>query len=327
MGLPATIRTSVSSQAITKVTRLFNGTVGDVLNELLQNARRAGATNVAIETLDLAGHPTLAIRDDGVGITDPAVLISLGRSGWDEPIQTREDPAGMGVFSLAGRRVEIRSRARGTAEGWRVVIPADAWETSAEIPVEPFAMDEGTEIHIDLPLAWERSLESAAAAAAKFLPIPVTLNGHDQHREDFLADAFWTEMAAGCRIGVFLNREHRASDIRINFHGVALPAELPQIREERGGAKSVENRLAHIWVAVLWRIERISGTINLIRRISSRFLNGIRESINDSNLSFRCCSQALDTRPAVSWPCARAGDRIVYIVINLHIGFSCMPAM
>lgn len=32
MEFPSTIRTSVSQQAITKVTRLFNGTVGDVLN-------------------------------------------------------------------------------------------------------------------------------------------------------------------------------------------------------------------------------------------------------------------------------------------------------
>lgn len=235
MEFPSTIRTSVSQQAITKVTRLFNGTVGDVLNELLQNARRAGATNVAIETLDLAGHPTLAIRDDGIGITDPAVLVSLGRSGWDETIQTREDPAGMGVFSLAGHRVEIRSRARGSATGWRVVIPADAWETSAEIPVEAFSMDEGTEIHIDLPLAWERNLESAAGVAAKFFPLPITLNGRELDREDFLANATSIEIVHGCRIGVFLNRQHRSSDVRINFHGVALPVELPQIEEERGG--------------------------------------------------------------------------------------------
>ncbi|MDB5580824.1 MAG: ATP-binding protein [Bradyrhizobium sp.] len=68
MTLPSTIRTAVSQAAITKVTRLFNGSVGDVLNELLQNARRAGASRIDIETLDLAGHPTLNLRDDGRGI-------------------------------------------------------------------------------------------------------------------------------------------------------------------------------------------------------------------------------------------------------------------
>jgi hypothetical protein len=32
MDLPATIETSVSKEVITKVTRLFNGTIQDVLN-------------------------------------------------------------------------------------------------------------------------------------------------------------------------------------------------------------------------------------------------------------------------------------------------------
>ena len=236
MGLPTTIRTSVSSQAITKVTRLFNGTIADVLSECLQNARRGGATSVVIETLDLAGHPTLAIRDDGIGIDDPSVVVSLGRSGWDETIQTREDPAGMGVFSLAGHRVEIRSRARGRGTGWRVVIPADAWESSAEIPVEPFAMDEGTEILIDLPGAWERGLDYAASAAVRYFPLPVMLNGRDLAREDFLAGAFSIETVDGCRIGVFLNRHFHSGEPTINFHGVALAPALPHLHEERGGA-------------------------------------------------------------------------------------------
>lgn len=237
MGYPATIHTSVSQQAITKVTRLFNGTIDDVLNELLQNARRAGATNVVIETLDLAGHPTLSVRDDGRGIADPSVLVTLGRSGWDATTQRREDPAGMGVFSLAGHRVEIRSRAACNPAGWRVVIPADAWETSAEIPVEPFPIAAGTEILIDLPEAWERALYGAAAAAAKFYPLPVTLNGDVLEREDFLDGAFWTEIANGCRIGVFLNRRVSSVEPRINFHGVALRVELPETKEERGGCE------------------------------------------------------------------------------------------
>ena len=34
---PTVIRPSVSPKTITKVTRLFNGTIGDILGELLQN--------------------------------------------------------------------------------------------------------------------------------------------------------------------------------------------------------------------------------------------------------------------------------------------------
>ena len=34
-----TIRATVAAEAIEKVTRLFNGTIDDIANELLQNAR------------------------------------------------------------------------------------------------------------------------------------------------------------------------------------------------------------------------------------------------------------------------------------------------
>ena len=41
--IPATIATAVAPETIAKVTRLFNNTAFDVICELLQNARRAGA--------------------------------------------------------------------------------------------------------------------------------------------------------------------------------------------------------------------------------------------------------------------------------------------
>ncbi|PJG47225.1 hypothetical protein CAF53_02445 [Sphingobium sp. LB126] len=235
MGLPATIRTSIAPEAITKVTRLFNGTVADVLHELLQNARRAGANNIEIETLDLDGRPTLCVRDDGHGIADPAVLVSLGRSGWDETTRHREDPAGMGVFSLAGRHVEIRSCPSGAATGWRIAIPSDAWEASAEIRVEPFPITVGTEIMIDLPEAWTTALDGAAAAAARFYPLPVSLNGKILPREDFLTGAAYVEFWGGCRIAVYRCRATPAStERRINFHGVTLPVALAEVSEAHG---------------------------------------------------------------------------------------------
>lgn len=107
--LPATIATSVAPETIAKVGRLFNGSVHDVLNELLQNARRAGATTITITTAGNAGDRLLHIVDDGSGIADPAAIVTLGRSGWAAETRNREDPAGMGVFSLAGRDVIIRS--------------------------------------------------------------------------------------------------------------------------------------------------------------------------------------------------------------------------
>ena len=42
------IRTQVAPEAIDKVTRLFNGSLTDIANELLQNARRAAASTIDI---------------------------------------------------------------------------------------------------------------------------------------------------------------------------------------------------------------------------------------------------------------------------------------
>jgi len=109
MMLPTSVRPSVSPDAIQRVGRLFNGSIDDILNELVQNARRAGATCVFLERRDRAGQAVLAVRDDGCGIDDPSTLVTLGQSGWSSTVAAREDPAGMGVFSLAGQHVEIRS--------------------------------------------------------------------------------------------------------------------------------------------------------------------------------------------------------------------------
>ena len=110
---------SVSPDTINRVGRLFNNSLPDALGELLQNARRAGATKVEIE-LRRDDHVVLSIADDGIGIIDPASVITLGRSDWDSSIATREDPAGMGMFSLAGRAVTIVSRHADHTTAWAV---------------------------------------------------------------------------------------------------------------------------------------------------------------------------------------------------------------
>ena len=45
---PNTIRASIADEAISRVTQFFDGTLAQTLHEVLQNARRSGATSVAI---------------------------------------------------------------------------------------------------------------------------------------------------------------------------------------------------------------------------------------------------------------------------------------
>jgi Histidine kinase-, DNA gyrase B-, and HSP90-like ATPase len=92
--MTTTIQAQVSPSTLGKVSRLFNSSLTDCLNELLQNARRAGATTVK---MTLSDDRLLTLEDDGTGIAHPQTLLTLGESDWSEETKQQEDPAGMGV--------------------------------------------------------------------------------------------------------------------------------------------------------------------------------------------------------------------------------------
>ena len=236
--IPATIATAVAPETIAKVTRLFNNTAFDVVTELFQNARRAGALAVAV-IIQTSGPDTIVhVIDDGHGIADPASIVTLGRSGWPEETRRMEDPAGMGVFSLAGRDVIVRSFSRPDRQGWMAHIPATAWETSRPVALSPDPISQGTAITIKVPGEWLKTLEVDVARAAKHFPLPVTLNGDMLPREDWLKDALHIEEWNGTRIGVYQQHpsHYSSRDGRLNFHGLTIPCQLPSVREvDRGG--------------------------------------------------------------------------------------------
>jgi hypothetical protein len=172
MTFPTMIHTAVSQSLLTRIGRFHNGGALDMLLETIQNGRRAGATriDIALDTTDRG--PVLRIRDDGHGIADPAKFLTLGDSGWDERIARSEDPAGMGVFSLAGRHVTVHSHAAELGAAWQTNITPDAWESGKLLDVIPSTLDKGTELHVDLPEAWKQQLELAVKDAARFCPKP-----------------------------------------------------------------------------------------------------------------------------------------------------------
>ena len=231
--LPATIRATVHEDAIGRVTRFFNATVTETLNELFQNARRSGATRIEVCIDD----GRVSVADDGAGIADPAALLAFGRSGWDHETKRREDPAGMGIYSLARQKdVTIRSQpepaddAGPIPQGWRVRLARAHFlgeEAAAVEPMDP--TPPGTEVSFGNA----RASASDVQNAARHFPLPVFLrqNGKvdEMHREDFLKDAVRTEDWRGIRIGVFRTPTdwHRAE---VNFHGVVLRnVRLPQV--------------------------------------------------------------------------------------------------
>lgn len=232
MIFPSNIRPAVGQTLISKVSRLYNGTISDVLHELFQNGRRAGAKAIYVAVYNLPEGPALSIYDDGRGIDDPAKLLTLGDSGWKADILDREDPAGMGVFSLAGRDVRVRSWSQRAARGWAVHIPADGWEGAIPLPIEPCGIVRGTEFQIQLPPAWEEQLNAALRKAAHFFPLPVHFEGAELPRTDFLAEACRVEEWEGCRIGIYHGGCSEDPQMpRINFHGLTVPCQVPVVSE------------------------------------------------------------------------------------------------
>src|SRR5579872_7446191 len=107
-----TVRAQISAAILDKADRLFRNDDEGLWIELLQNSRRSGATVIEVsvqETRSQDDECLVVVADDGHGIQDFQRLLTLGDSGWDTAIQQREQPAGMGFFSLCRSETEVRS--------------------------------------------------------------------------------------------------------------------------------------------------------------------------------------------------------------------------
>ena len=70
-----------------------------LLSELMQNARRAGASEVRIDYDRRARM--LSVLDDGSGIDDFQTLLTFSESGWDSATRDEERPFGVGFSKSA----------------------------------------------------------------------------------------------------------------------------------------------------------------------------------------------------------------------------------
>ena len=244
--LPATIRARVHDGAIDRVSRFFNASVADAAAELIQNARRSGATRLDVATEAAPeGGTVVTVTDDGFGIADPAVLLSFGESGWDAATARREDPAGMGVYALSKHGCVISSRpaTAGIAPmpGWRVQLSPDCFLGKQEARIvgcENAPLPSGTAITFRTDESSE-GIRAAFAAAARHCPLAVTVNGEALERKAFLDGAVHVERWQGLAFGVFDNRFHGFSDPDLNFHGLTITVALPTVDTIDGGTWSV----------------------------------------------------------------------------------------
>ncbi|MCH7813121.1 MAG: hypothetical protein IID40_03780 [Planctomycetes bacterium] len=230
-----TIQATVNVRLLSKATRLFTGTLGGRVVEVLQNARRAGATEVAITNED--GHVT--VRDNGRGIgTDPtgedfSKPLDLGGSGWEDALESSEDPAGVGLFCLAPRKVTIRSK------GKMVTIEGDGWTGLPVTILDDPEPVQGTVLRFeDEP--WE---SSAVDLNAVFCGMQVTVDGQACPKLPFLSDRATPHPELGCRIEVreaqdldpwhqsCERRQRYCDNVLVSFHGQVVAFDCHPVGE------------------------------------------------------------------------------------------------
>ena len=209
-----TFKIGINPKILDKARNFFNSTTKDIINELLQNSRRAGATKVKVTKS--VNTNTVTIEDNGVGIFSNGVAINLGGSEWDEETQKREDPAGCGLFSLANLDSVIESY------GKKVRLNAEAFNGTREVEVEESDFLQGTRItfkNIDLDHSFKWILEKAC----KYYPVQVEYNGVELDKpRDFLENAVHIEEWEGLKIGVVRRHQRFSSEFKINFYGLKI---------------------------------------------------------------------------------------------------------
>ena len=217
----------VSKRLLSKADRLFTGTLDGRIIEILQNARRAGATEVTITN----EKGLVTVRDNGSGIEDFSKLLDLGDSDWDDATEEAEDPAGVGIFCLSPRKVTICSR------GKRLVIGRDGW-TGKPIQLTKADDRKGTALTFaDEP--WELSIVKRHAV---FSGMNVAVDGKTCPREPFVSSRAALHSELGCKIEVRerdrLNQWHNqwidfylCDKVMVNFHGQIVKFKYSPVAE------------------------------------------------------------------------------------------------
>ena len=223
-----TIKAQVSRKLLSKADRLFTGTLDGRIIEILQNARRAGATQVTITNK----KGLVTVRDNGSGIDDFQKLLDLGNSDWDQAMEVAEDPAGVGVFCLAPRKVTICSKQK------RIVIGRDGWTGKPIQLTKADGRGKGTVLTFaDEP--WELSIVKKHAV---FSGMKVIVDGKTCPQEPFTSSRAALYPELGCRIEVRdrdrLNQWHNqwrnhyfGDTVMVNFHGQVIQFTYSPIKE------------------------------------------------------------------------------------------------
>lgn len=147
-----------------------------VLSELMQNARRAGASSVKFDYKPDTN--TLVITDDGCGIESMEALLTVAESGWDTELVEQEHPFGIGFLSalfacwhiiVSSKGGQIDANTDDVLAFKAIPVTACEWRGITRITLV------GVEFH-------EEYILNALKRLARGFPIPVYYNGERLER-------------------------------------------------------------------------------------------------------------------------------------------------
>lgn len=152
----------------------FSG-AANVVKELAQNARRAGATRLDIT----AGPMGVSFVDDGCGIADFTKLLEIGTSGWEEELRDAEGAYGLGFAAAlySARSIDVCSG------GYRLRADTDRLLAREPVELEPVPLTAGTRVTLfGLAKPVMQLFAQGVEQLFEGFPIDVYLNGRRLER-------------------------------------------------------------------------------------------------------------------------------------------------
>ena len=220
-------------------------TLGAVLAELFDEARRARATRIEVRLESSGAATRVTVAGDGPCIADPALRRGLADPAWMGDAPDVAFPAGLGLLVLGTRGATVRWRTldahASPGPGLRLALaPAhlvDGESTRVEADdAAPWPYGVAVTFEADEPVS---AIRAAVRAAARHHPRPVALDGEAVARRAFLDGAMHAEPWRGLVFGVFEGPPEGTGTSDLNLHGRVVAAGLPRVTTLDGVARTV----------------------------------------------------------------------------------------
>ena len=262
-----TMRATLGSKLIPNAASMFRGDLEGKISEVVQNARRAGATRISFTRKGA----DLAVVDDGAGLAaeDAELLLAMGASRNGRRVEEGEAAAGIGFFALGHHVVRVRSH------DWGCTITPEAFKGLTAVEIEEGLPDVyGMELVIEgiarrmpahLMLRGERAADAlerilleatlhsgmtatvdVGTTSGASVQEPVAFLDRHRERERYAETAVRRLPGLEVKAVRFLSAgEEDAADydraLRLNFHGKAVKVEIPFEREIEMGLEGLDS--------------------------------------------------------------------------------------